>query len=72
MKLYEITESASAGSTSSGSIASVPNGLGATITRTGSNMLGGKYSAEATPNTPAELKRYKQNAVGRFKNSIGH
>jgi hypothetical protein len=23
-------------------------------------------------NTPNEIKRYKQNAVGRFKNSIGH
>ena len=71
MRWREIIESASAGATSAGSIAPVQSSLGM-ISRTGANMLAGKYTTDPTPNTPREMKRYKQNARGQFKNSISN
>jgi hypothetical protein len=71
MRFREIIESASAGSSSAGSIAPVSQPLG-TISRSGGSMLSGKYSTDATPNTPPEIKRFKKNARGQFKNSIGN
>lgn len=71
MRWREIAESASAGATCSGSmsVAEQPMGM---ISRTGSNLLLGKYTTDPTPNTPGESKRLKQHARGRFKNSIGN
>jgi hypothetical protein len=70
MKIQEITESASVGGTSAGSIAPVSQPLGM-ISRSGGSLLSGKYSNDPTPNTPREYKRNK-NVSGRFKNSPGH
>ena len=71
MRWREIAESASAGATGSGSVAAVNQPLGMQ-TRAGGSMLSGKYSTDATPNTPPEIKRFKKNARGQFKNSIGN
>jgi hypothetical protein len=71
MRFREIIESASAGSSSAGSIAPVSQPLG-TVSRSGGSMLSGKYSTDATPNTPPEIKRFKKNARGQFKNSISN
>jgi hypothetical protein len=65
MKLFEIVglrEDASAGSTASGSIASVAAPLGAVQRRIPDSMFVGKYTtaSDPTPNTPAEYKRYKR------------
>ena len=70
MKVHEIMENASAGASSSGSVATVSQPLGMQ-TRSGGSMLTGKYSTDPTPNTPREYKRNK-NARGQFKNSIGN
>jgi hypothetical protein len=70
MKMREIMEMASAGATSAGSIAPVAQPLG-TVSRSGNNLLSGKYTTDPTPNTPRQYKRNK-NAGGSFKNSIGH
>ena len=70
MKVHEIMENASAGASSSGSVATVSQPMGM-ISRTGGSMLTGKYSTDPTPNTPKEYKRNK-NARGQFKNSIGN
>jgi hypothetical protein len=70
MKIQEITESASMGGTSAGSIAPVSQPLGM-VSRSGGSLLSGKYSNDPTPNTPKEYKRNK-NVSGRFKNSPGH
>jgi hypothetical protein len=70
MKIQEITESASVGGTSAGSIAPVSQPLGM-VSRSGGSLLSGKYSNDPTPNTPKEYKRNK-NVSGRFKNSPGH
>lgn len=71
MKISDIMESASAGASSAGSIAVVAQPLGATLSRKGVVGTAAKYSADATPMTPQEIKRYKNHAVGRFENSIG-
>ena len=73
MRASEIMETASAGATGSGSVAVVAQPLGMQ-TRSGGSLLNGKYvtGSDPTPNTPKELKRYKQNARGRFKNSPGN
>ena len=55
----EITDDASVGSTSAGSMATVEASLGAVQTRNGGSMLTGKYSTDPTPNTPKEYKRNK-------------
>ena len=70
MKMREIMENASVGSTSSGSIAPVSQALGMQ-SRSGGSMLSGKYTTDPTPNTPKEYKRNKH-ARGRFKNSPGN
>ena len=60
MRAYEfIAENASAGATGSGSIATVAQPLGGTITRNAGSFFSGKYSNSATPNTPAWMKRLK-------------
>ena len=71
MKIKELLETASAGASSAGSIAPVSQALG-TQTRAGGSLLSGKYSTDATPNTPPEIKRFKKNARGQFKNSISN
>ena len=67
MRLSEFVDlkedgSASVGSTCSGSIAPVVTALGGTISRNGGHFFSGtKYTTDdATPNTPAEYKRYKR------------
>lgn len=53
-----IAENASAGSTGSGSVATVAAPLGGTISRNGGNFFSGaKYSNDATPNTPDWMKK---------------
>jgi hypothetical protein len=55
-----VVENASAGATGSGSIATVVAPLGGTQTRNGGNFFtGAKYSSDATPNTPAWMKKQK-------------
>ena len=53
---------ASIGSTCSGSIAPVNVALGSPISRNGGHFFSGtKYTTDdATPNTPAEYKKYKR------------
>ena len=65
MRLHEfvdLSENASTGGTSSGSIATVAAPLGGMITRNGGSFFSGtKYTTnDATPNTPAEYKKYKK------------
>jgi hypothetical protein len=55
-----ITETASVGATSSGSVATVAAPMGGTISRIGGNFFtGAKYSNDAAPNTPAYMKKSK-------------
>jgi len=52
---------ASSGSTCAGSIAPVATALGATLSRNAGSFFAGKYTTDdATPNTPAEYKKYKR------------
>jgi hypothetical protein len=67
MRLHEFVNlredaGASVGSTSSGSIAPVAMPLGGMISRNGGHFFtGAKYTTDdATPNTPAEYKKYKR------------
>lgn len=65
MRLHEfvdLTENASAGATGSGSIATVAAPIGGMISRNGGSFFSGtKYTTDdATPNTPAEYKKYKK------------
>ena len=66
MRLHEFVnlkeDGASSGSTVSGGIATVSMPLGGVISRNGSNFFtGAKYTTDdATPNTPAEYKKYKR------------
>jgi hypothetical protein len=65
MRLHEfvnLKENASAGATGSGSIATVNMPLGGVISRNGGSFFSGaKYTTDdATPNTPAEYKKYKR------------
>jgi hypothetical protein len=67
MRLHEFVNlkedgGASAGSTCAGSIAPVAMPLGSMITRNGGSFFSGtKYTTDdATPNTPAEYKKYKR------------
>ena len=53
-----VLENATAGATSSGSVATVAQPLG-TITRNGGSFFSGKYSTDPTPNTPAWMKKLK-------------
>jgi len=63
MRLYEITnlrEDASMASTTSGSVATVAMPLGAVQRRVPDSIFSAKYTNDATPNTPAEYKKYKR------------
>jgi hypothetical protein len=66
MRLHEFVnlkeDGASTGSTTSGSIATVSMPLGTTLSRNGGSFFSGaKYTTDdATPNTPAEYKKYKR------------
>lgn len=66
MRLHEFVnlteDGASTGSTASGSVATVSMPLGATLSRNGGSFFSGaKYTTDdATPNTPAEYKKYKR------------
>ena len=66
MRLHEFVnlreDGASAGSTVSGSIAPVAMPQGGAISRNGGHCFtGDKYTTDdATPNTPAEYKKYKR------------
>jgi hypothetical protein len=71
MRAYEIMENASAGSSCSGSIATVSMAMGEVQSRNGGSLLSGKYSTDPTPNTPKEYKRNK-NAHRQFKNSTSN
>jgi len=52
---------ASSGTTSSGSIAPVAMPIGGMLTRNAGSFFAGKYTTDdATPNTPAEYKKYKR------------
>jgi hypothetical protein len=66
---FIMEDGASAGSTSSSSMAPVSMALGMQ-TRSGGSMLSGKYitDSDPTPNTPKEYKR-TQHARRQFKNS---
>ena len=69
MRAYEIMEDASAGSSSAGSMAVIEQPMGI-MSRNGGSLLGGKYTTDASPNTPKEYKRNK-NVSGQFKNTPG-
>jgi hypothetical protein len=69
MRWREIVEST--GGTCAGSVAVVSQPMGI-VSRNGANLMAGKYTTDPTPNTPKEIKRFKQNARGQFKNSIGN
>jgi hypothetical protein len=64
MRLYEfvdLKEDSSAATTTSGSIAPVATALNGMITRNAGSFFAGKYTTDdATPNTPAEYKKYKR------------
>jgi hypothetical protein len=64
MRLHEFVDlkEDGAGSTSSGSIATVSMPIGGMISRNGGSFFSGtKYTTDdATPNTPAEYKKYKR------------
>lgn len=57
-----IRENASVGGTCSGSVATIATPLGGVISRNGGSFFSGtKYTTDdATPNTPAEYKKYKR------------
>lgn len=66
MRLHEFVnlkeDGASSASTGSGSIATISMPLGGVISRNGGHFFtGAKYTTDdATPNTPAEYKKYKR------------
>lgn len=61
-----VVETASAGATSSGSVATVSQPLGNVIRRNGGSFFSGKYSnsADPYPNTPAHMKKGKKSRAG--------
>jgi len=59
MKVHEIMEDASSGSTGSGSVAVMVQPLGMQ-TRSGGSMLSGKYTTDPSPNTPDWMKKLKK------------
>jgi hypothetical protein len=54
-----VVENATAGATSSGSVATVAQPMGGVQTRNSGSFFSGKYSNDATPNTPAWMKKQK-------------
>lgn len=63
MRMHEIMETASAGTSCAGGVAPVAMPLGM-IARNGGSMLSGKYvtSSDPTPNTPSWMKKLKKKA----------
>ena len=59
MKIREIMENASAGSTGSGAIATVAAPVGGMITRSGDSFFSGKYTNDPFPNTPKRMRQNK-------------
>jgi hypothetical protein len=59
MKIREIMENASAGSTGSGAIATVAAPIGGMITRSGDSFFSGKYTNDPFPNTPKRMRQNK-------------
>jgi hypothetical protein len=59
MKIREIMENASGGSTGSGAIATVAAPMGSMITRSGDSFFSGKYTNDPFPNTPKRMKQNK-------------
>jgi|TARA_R110000868_G_scaffold390290_1_gene659903 hypothetical protein len=59
-----IKENASVGGTSSGSIATVVAPMGM-VTRNGGSFFSGKYTTDATPNTPSYMKKGKKRRANR-------
>jgi hypothetical protein len=59
MKIREIMENASVGSTGSGAIATVAAPIGGMITRSGDSFFSGKYTNDPFPNTPKRMKQNK-------------
>jgi len=55
-----VVENASAGATSSGSIATVAHPLGNVISRNGNNFFSGIVSSDPFPNTPYKKKKKKK------------
>jgi hypothetical protein len=60
-----VVETASAGTTSSGSVATVAQPLGDPIRRNGGSFFSGVSTSDPTPNTP---KKYKKKS--KFQNSL--
>jgi hypothetical protein len=67
MKLHEIMEDASAGSSSTGSMAVLVQPMGIQ-TRQGGSFFSGVRSTDLTPNTPKSYKKNKQPRA-KFQNS---
>jgi hypothetical protein len=59
MRIREIMENASGGSTGSGAIATVAAPIGDMITRSGDSFFSGKYTNDPFPNTPKRMKQNK-------------
>jgi len=59
MKIREIMENASGGSTGSGAIATVAAPIGGMITRSGDSFFSGKYTNDPFPNTPKRMRKNK-------------
>jgi hypothetical protein len=59
MRIREIMENASAGSTGSGAVATVAAPIGGMITRSGDSFFSGKYTNDPFPNTPKRMKQNK-------------
>jgi hypothetical protein len=68
MRLHEfvdLKETASAGATSSGSVATIAQPLGGMLSRNGGSFFSGISTSDPTPNTP---KKYKKKS--KFQNSL--
>jgi hypothetical protein len=59
MRIREIMENASGGSTGSGAIATVAAPIGGMITRSGDSFFSGKYTNDPFPNTPKRMRQNK-------------
>ena len=59
MKICEIMENASSGSTGSGAVATVAAPIGGMITRSGDSFFSGKYTNDPFPNTPKRMRQNK-------------
>ena len=67
MKIREIMEDASSGSSGTGSVAVVVQPMGMQ-TRSGGSFFSGIRSTDLTPNTPKSYKKNKQSQA-KFQNS---